>query len=100
MEPILDGSWAWAFYAAYAMLSLAFVLTFFRLAIGPTLPDRVVALDLTSYEIIAFTAVYAVHTDEPNFLNVALALGLIAFLGTIAFARYIEETETSEAGDA
>jgi multicomponent Na+:H+ antiporter subunit F len=76
---------------ALTMLSIALVLAFGRLARGPSLPDRVIALDLISILAAAMTAVYAILTGEPVFLDVAIVLALISFLGTVAFARYLEK---------
>ena len=73
------------------LLSLAAVMAFVRLARGPSLPDRVVALDLLSTLAIGIIAVYAIITDRPVVLDVAIVLGLLAFLGTVAFARYLEK---------
>lgn len=70
------------------ILSLAMALA--RLARGPTLPDRVVALDLIAFLAVGFIAVYAVAAGQPAALDAALTLALIAFLGTVAFARYVE----------
>lgn len=65
-------------------------LAFVRLVRGPSLPDRVIALDLLSLIGIGVTAAYAIVTDQPLFLDVALVLALTSFLGTVAFAFYIE----------
>jgi len=73
-----------------AVLGLPLGLGFFRLALGPSLPDRVVALDLLTTVGIAITAVYAVITHQPVILDVATVLALISFLGTIAFAYYVD----------
>jgi multicomponent Na+:H+ antiporter subunit F len=75
---------------ALAMLSVALLLAFIRLARGPTLPDRVVALDLISILTAGSAAVYAIAAGEAVFLDVALILALISFIGTVAFARYLE----------
>jgi multicomponent Na+:H+ antiporter subunit F len=61
-----------------------------RILHGPTLPDRVVALDLISILTAGSAAVYAIAAGEAVFLDVALILALISFLGTVAFARYLE----------
>lgn len=76
---------------ALALLSSALFVAFFRLARGPSLPDRVVALDLISTISVAIIAVYTIITDKPVLLDVAIVLALIAFLGTVAFARYLEK---------
>ena len=71
-------------------LILTVVLTFVRLVRGPSLPDRVVALDILTTVGIGITAVYAMITNRPIFLDVATVLALISFLGTIAFAYFID----------
>ncbi len=75
---------------ALTLLALTIVLSFIRMYQGPSLPDRVVALDLLTTVGIAITAVYAVITGRPVILDVATILALISFLGTIAFAYYID----------
>ena len=72
------------------MLSVGLVSAFIRLARGPSLPDRVIALDLISMLAIGLIVVYAVRFNQPNFLDVAIILALISFLGTVAFAYYLE----------
>ena len=78
--------------ALLALLALAMVLAFIRLARGPSLPDRVVALDLITAIGVAVCAVYAVAYRRTVFLDVAvvLAIAIISFVGTVAFARYLE----------
>jgi multicomponent Na+:H+ antiporter subunit F len=73
-----------------ALIALALVAAFIRLVRGPYLPDRVVALDLISVLAMGFIIVYAVRFNQPNFLDVAIVLALITFLGTVAFAYYLE----------
>jgi multicomponent Na+:H+ antiporter subunit F len=80
----------------YAMLSLALILTFIRLVRGPSLPDRVVALDLFAAVIVGFIAIYAVDTGERVFLDAAIVVALIIFLGTVAFAQYVERRARDE----
>ncbi len=73
------------------MLTIAVILAFFRLARGPSLPDRAVALDLIATIVIGLIGAYAVNANEPLFLDLAVVLALIAFLATVAFARFIEK---------
>ena len=70
-------------------LTLTVVFCFIRLVLGPSLPDRVVALDILSAVAVGMMAAYAVATDRMIFLDVALVVALITFLGTIAFAYYV-----------
>lgn len=76
---------------ASVMLALAVVLAFVRVLRGPSLPDRVVAFDLMSSVAVGIMAVYTLSTGETVYLDVAIVLALISFLGTVAFARYLEQ---------
>jgi multicomponent Na+:H+ antiporter subunit F len=72
-----------------ALLIVSIALTFIRLVRGPQAADRVVSLDLIAIMIVAFLGAYAVHEQDTSFLDVAIAYALIAFLGTVALARYL-----------
>lgn len=80
----------------FAMLTVALVLAFTRLVRGPTLADRVVALDLIAVLSVGFIAMYALDNDQPVFLDAGIVLALVAFLGTVAFARYLERRAHDE----
>ena len=75
------------------VLSVAALFVLLRLIRGPSLSDRVVALDLLATLIIGFSAAYAVATNQPAFLDVAVILALVTFLGTVAFAYYLQKRE-------
>lgn len=66
------------------------VFTLIRLIKGPRLESRVVALDLLTIIGIGVIAIYSMITGRPVFLDIAIVLALISFLGTIAFASYLE----------
>jgi multicomponent Na+:H+ antiporter subunit F len=72
------------------MATVALFLAFFRLVRGPSLPDRVVALDLIGTLAVGIIAAYDIATDQPVLLDAATVVALVAFLGTVAFARYVE----------
>jgi len=76
------------------VLSTAMLLALVRLVRGPSLPDRVVALDLMATLVIGIVSAYAVATGQSAYLDVAITLALIAFLGTVAFAYYIQRGES------
>jgi multicomponent Na+:H+ antiporter subunit F len=80
---------------ALVMLALAALLTLARLLRGPTLPDRVVAIDLVGVLIVGLIVVEASVTGERAFLDVAIVIALISFVGTVAYARYVEREEKS-----
>jgi multicomponent Na+:H+ antiporter subunit F len=76
-------------FIALGMLSLAFLVTVYRFITGPTLPDRVLALDLLVAAAIGFIAVIGIKTGYTLYVDIAIALGLVGFLATVAFARFI-----------
>ncbi len=80
-------------YGIMPVLSLAAVLVFFRFIKGPYTIDRVVSLDFMINIGISIIAIYCMITDESSFLDVAMILALIAFLGTVAFSYYLEQRE-------
>ena len=77
---------------ALAMLLVSMLLVLWRLAKGPTAADRVIALDLLSMLVVAFLVTVSIHAQETSYLDVAIAYACIAFLGTVALARYISRT--------
>ena len=74
----------------FGLVTAGVVLAFLRLVRGPSLPDRVVALDTMTVLIVAFCGLYALQTGVAAFLDVAVVLALIGFLATAALARFIE----------
>ncbi len=74
----------------YLMLGVALLLTFIRLAKGPSLPDRVVALELIASMVAGIVGVHAIDSGVASFLDVAIVLALTAFLAAIGFARFLE----------
>jgi len=79
------------YYIILPVLAISALLIFIRFLMGPSLSDRVVALDLLITTGIGMIAIYSIVTDQPTFLDIAMILALIAFLGTVAFAYYIEK---------
>ena len=75
---------------AELMISAAFFTALIRFALGPTLPDRVVAVDLIGVSAVCLMVVGAVDSKEPAFLDSAVVIALLGFLGTVAYARYAE----------
>lgn len=71
------------------LLLLALLLTLVRLWRGPTLGDRIMALDLMMVLAVGFIAAFAVLTGFTLYIDIAIALGLVGFLSTIALARYL-----------
>lgn len=72
-------------------LSVSILLVFLRFFKGPTISDRVVAVDLIVTSGIGIIAIYSILTHQPTFLDIALILALIGFLGTVAYSFYIQK---------
>jgi multicomponent Na+:H+ antiporter subunit F len=83
------GALTWLINFIYAMLGIAMFLALGRLVRGPSLADRVVALDFMASLTVGVIVIYAIGTNQEIFLDVAIVLALIAFLGTIAFAQFM-----------
>ncbi len=71
-------------------LALALLVAFVRLAKGPTLPDRVVATDLFGVLVVGIIVVLAGWSGVRATLDAAIVIALVGFLGTIAYATYVE----------
>ncbi|MFN3505941.1 MAG: cation:proton antiporter [Allorhizobium sp.] len=87
MTPELIVEYASVF--AIVILVLALLITVYRVVVGPTLPDRVIALDMLVGIVIGFIAVIALRTGYTLYIDIAIALGLVGFLATVAFARFV-----------
>lgn len=75
--------------AGLFLLAIAFFLTVYRVMRGPTLPDRVLALDMLVGIVIGFIATFAIRTGYTLYVDIAISLSLVGFLATVAFARFI-----------
>lgn len=91
-EAILYGS----VLVSFVLILLAAFLSLARLLRGPTLADRVVALELMGTISVGVIAVYSLLVDQHELLDAATVVALVAFLGTVGFANYIERASTDE----
>ncbi len=71
------------------MVILGIVFALVRLVIGPTLADRVVALDLITTQIVGIIAVYSIVISNSTYLIDAITITILSFLGTVTFAYYL-----------
>ncbi len=74
---------------ALGIMIVALLLAIVRLIRGPTLPDRILALDLLTTLAVGFIAVIAIRTGFSLYIDIAISIGLLGFLSTIALARYL-----------
>lgn len=63
----------------------------YRVIVGPSLPDRLQAVDLITTLLIGIIVMLALVEGTENFVDMAIALAAFAFIGTISIARYISE---------
>jgi multicomponent Na+:H+ antiporter subunit F len=75
--------------ASLLVLSVALVLIVVRIVRGPTLPDRILALDMLIAAVIGFIATMGVKAGYTLYVDIAIALGLVGFLSTVALARFV-----------
>jgi len=85
---------------AVGLTSLGLVAGGIRMFKGPSAADRIVALDLVTILLVAITSLLALQLDNSAYLDLGLALALVGFLATVAFARYLETNDQIRPEDA
>lgn len=78
------------FVAALIALLITMALTLWRAMIGPTLFDRLLAVNSFGTKTVLLIAVYGFFTGRPDFLDIGLVYALINFVGTIAVLKFFE----------
>lgn len=73
-------------------LSLTYLAALYRLIKGPSIPDRIIVIDLVASATIGIVLTLIIITGETIYINVALVIALIVFMGTVAFAKYLKKT--------
>jgi multicomponent Na+:H+ antiporter subunit F len=74
----------------YIGLFICCFLCLYRIGLGPTAPDRTVAIDTLGIVVVGFCAILSLVTKKDFYLNIALAWALLSFIGTIALAKFLE----------
>lgn len=82
-------------YFLLGVLGISLLFSTFRLVRGPSLPDRVMALDLIAITLLAVLAVCSIAFDALVLLDIAMVMALISFIGTVAFSIFIEKRAKS-----
>ncbi len=85
--------------ASLSILSLAILGCTYRLIKGPSMPDRIAALDAIGINLLAIIAIVSLLLDTQVFIDIILVIGILTFIGTTAFAKYIERGVVMEHGD-
>jgi len=81
---------------ALALFMVAIFLILYRVIVGPSMPDRAIALDTIGVNFISAIAIVSILLSTTAFLEAILILGILAFIGTIAFSKYIERGDIIE----
>ncbi|GIN62040.1 Na(+)/H(+) antiporter subunit F [Robertmurraya siralis] len=79
------------FHIALFCLALSMIGLIYRVIKGPSIPDRVIALDAIGINLIAIVALTSMVLKTNAFLEVILLIGILAFIGTVAFSKYLEK---------
>lgn len=76
---------------AFAILIVAFGLAFIRLIKGPTVNDRVAAMDLVASLMMAFILLYSLMIGETKYFDIVIIVSLVAFIGTVGVSSYLKQ---------
>ena len=79
-----------------SLLTLSAFLCLYRIGIGPTPADRMVGIDILGILVVGFCGLFAIITGRSFYLNIALAWGLLSFIGTTALAKHLEGKKFDE----
>lgn len=80
---------AWAILVSMHVVGLAMLLALYRLLRGPTVPDRILALDTLFVATIAEVMLFGMHKDTPIYFEAALIIAMLGFVGTVVLSKYI-----------
>ncbi|MFT4412984.1 Na(+)/H(+) antiporter subunit F1 [Fredinandcohnia humi] len=73
------------------LLSVSTIAYIYRVVKGPSIPDKVIALDAIGINLIGITAIISILLDSNSFLEVILLIAIVAFVGTVAFSKFLEK---------
>ena len=88
-----------ALYISLLILSLATLTCLFRVIKGPSMPDRVVALDTIGINLIGIVTILSIIYRTQAYLELILLIGILAFLSTVAFSKFIQRGVVVDHGD-
>lgn len=91
MNAVMTNIPNWIPLACLGMLTVAMLVSLYALYRGPSLPDRIVALDLIASLAIGFVIVFAVYSVQVRYLDIAAIVVLVVFIGTVAYATYLKK---------
>lgn len=85
------------FATAMVLLLVGMLLTLIRALLGPTVYDRILAVNVFGTITVLFIAVHGLLQGRPDFLDIALVYALINFIGTVAVLKFFEYGDMSRA---
>jgi multicomponent K+:H+ antiporter subunit F len=74
---------------ALSLVTMAIAMSFARLLLGPSVPDRILALDTLYVNAIAVLMLLGIHLGSALFFEAALLIALMGFIGTVALCKYL-----------
>ncbi|MDQ0178576.1 Na(+)/H(+) antiporter subunit F1 [Bacillus chungangensis] len=84
------------FVIALICFSLSILILLYRVINGPSVPDRVIALDAMGINLVAIVAIVSMLLDTSAYLDVILLTGILSFIGTVSFSKFLERGEIIE----
>jgi len=78
------------------LFTCAIFIALYRIIVGPSMPDRVVALDMIGVNLVSLVAVFSIVLHTHAYLEVILIVGILAFISTVGLARFVERGEIVE----
>ena len=79
-----------------SILLLCCAMCLYRIARGPTAPDRTVGIDILGTVVVGFCALLTLATGKDYIMNVALVWALVSFIGTLALAKHLEGQDDND----
>lgn len=83
-------------YIAFGLVSAALLLSFWRLLVGPTSPDRILALDTLYVNTVALLVLLGIHLGSNLYFEAALLIAMIGFVGTVALSKFLTRGDIIE----
>lgn len=87
------------FAVAIIAILVAMLIVLYRAIMGPSIYDRILALNVFGTMTVLFIAVFGFLTDRPEFLDIALVYALINFIATIAILKFFEYGDMGRASE-
>jgi multicomponent K+:H+ antiporter subunit F len=85
-----------AVYIAFGLVSTALLLSFWRLLLGPSIPDRILALDTLYVNTVALLVLLGIHLGSNLYFEAALLIAMIGFVGTVALSKFLTRGDIIE----